>query len=145
MAAKPFAPGFLTDVTESNEDINLRGVKCQDCKITLFGERSYCENCSSQNLSSMVFSRTGRLHSYTVQRHSPSEPYKLGSTETEDWEPRAIGYVDLPEDVRLLSIIDADPETLKIGMSVTLTVETGWTDDDGNPVLSYTFTPEAGQ
>jgi uncharacterized OB-fold protein len=69
----------------------------------------------------------------------------LGSTETEDWEPRAIGYVDLPEDVRLLSIIDADPETLKIGMSVTLTVETGWTDDDGNPVLSYTFTPEAGQ
>jgi uncharacterized OB-fold protein len=133
---KPFAEGFMTSIDDP--EVKLCGVECADCGVVLFGVRDRCENCSSDDVEEVTFSREGEIASYTVQRHPPGGAYKLGSTDREKWEPRPIGYIDLPEGVRLLSIIRGDPNDLAVGDQVTLDVFVGWEDDDTD-VLTYAF------
>jgi uncharacterized OB-fold protein len=64
----------------------------------------------------------------------------MGPTDPDDWEPRPIGYVDLPVGVRLLSVLKGPTESIRVGASVSLKIEPGWNDDEGNEVLCYTFT-----
>lgn len=139
MSATPFAPGFITGYEYGSDAATLVGVSCNECDIALFGNRDYCENCGSQRLDQIELDRTGEIYSYTVQRAPPVPPFAMGTTDKDEWEPRPIGYVDLPEGVRLLSVIDSPIESVEIGAEVTLAVEPGWEDDDGNDVLCYKF------
>lgn len=133
----------MTDVEAGQSNVRLRGVECNDCGVVLFGKRSHCENCSSDALEEVTFGRHGEIASYTIQRHPPGGDYKLGSTDPEEWEPRPIGYVDLPAGVRLLSIISGDPDDISIGDPVTLDVFVGWEDDE-TEVLTYAFNHQGG-
>lgn len=142
MSVEPFAPGFLTEPSQPLDKIRLRGITCQACSVTLFGVRARCENCGSRDVTEVEFGRSGTLYSYTVQRHPPTPPFEVGPTDEDEWEPRPVGYVDLPEGARILSVVDAAPGDLSIGMQLELVIESGWTDDDGNDVLWYQFQPE---
>lgn len=139
----PFAEGFMTRIDDGPEQARLCGIECEACGVVLFGVRDRCENCSSDDVTEITFSRDGEIASYTVQRHPPGGDYKLGSTDAADWEPRPVGYVDLPEGVRLLSIIRGDPDELAVGDPVSLDVFVGWTADDTD-VLAYAFDHKGG-
>jgi uncharacterized OB-fold protein len=58
-----------------------------------------------------------------VQRHAPkSPPYVQPAA---GFEPFAVGYVELPEEVRVLAVLDLLAEDLKIGMPVAVAAADG--------------------
>jgi len=142
MATIPFAPGFMTGYEESIETARLVGVSCTDCGVVLFGERDFCENCGSADLKAEEFGTRGEVYSYTVQRAPPTPPFELGPSDREKWEPRPVGFVDLPSGVRILSVIEGAVDDIDIGTTVSLAVEPGWMNDEGDEVLVYKFIAE---
>jgi len=78
-----------------------------------------------------MLSRRGRLYSYTIA-HMPSTHFQ---------PPYAIGFVDLPEGVRVfapLKMTEAKP--FKVGMDMEVVIEKLWQEDD-KQVIGYKFKP----
>lgn len=140
MMVRQFNSKFMTQPDADTLDARLRGVECSRCGVVLFGIREICENCGNNTLDHRILSTTGEIYSYTVQRHPPPEPYKLGSTDDTEWEPRPIAYVDLRDGARLLSPIEADPDEISIGDEVELVVRRGWREQ-AETVCVYSFRP----
>jgi len=55
--------------------------------------------------------------------------------------PYALGYVDLPSNVRVLAHLDAPADKITVNMPMRLSVGVVGADPSGTPLLSYTFTP----
>lgn len=87
--------------------------------------------------------RHGTLWSWTVQRFRPKSPPYSGP---EDFEPFAIGYVELPGativEARLANVAF---DALKISMPMQLTVVPFSIDNIGNEVRIYAFAPAGGE
>jgi uncharacterized OB-fold protein len=143
MSVKAFASGFLTNVSDDLDNVRLIGSECRDCGTGFFGTKDRCENCAGQQLEQKTLGTEGEIYSYTIQRYPPSKPFKMGTTDKEDWEPRPVAYVDV-DGVRILSIIEAGEDEIEIGDTVHLVVEPGWEDEEGEDVLVYKFAPEGG-
>jgi len=119
--------------------VHLMGSRCHDCEEVFLGKVVACQCCQSENLESITLGRTGKLYSYTVVRHRPPGNYKG----PEPFEPYAVGLVELPEGVRILSpLIDCHFDELKIGMNLELVIEKLYEDEEGRNVLTYKFRPQ---
>jgi uncharacterized OB-fold protein len=70
-----------------------------------------------------VLSATGTLWTWTVQRYAPKSPPYVPPAA--GFAPFTVGYVELPEGVRVLARLDIRPEDAEIGMPVTLTAGDG--------------------
>ena len=69
--------------------------------------------------------RRGTLWSWTIQRFRPKSPPYTGP---EEFEPYGVGYVELPGEVRVEArLTEADPDKLRIGMEMELTLLPGTT------------------
>jgi len=56
--------------------------------------------------------------------------------------PYAVGYIDLPEGVRIYSILtEADMKKLEIGMEMELVIEPIQKTSDGEEIIGYKFKP----
>jgi uncharacterized protein len=127
------------------EPPSILGTKCVTCGTTTYGKRESCENCAGTDVKPVALGKIGILWSYTVQRYPPTEPYKLGSTKREDWVPRVVGWVELPEGPRILSIVEnCKPEYAKIGMEVEMFVDKGWLNENGDEVMILKGRPKVG-
>ena len=86
----------------------------------------------SDEVEEKLLSPTGELHSFTVVRRSmPEFPV-----------PYALALVDFPEGVRVMAQVETnDPEGLKIGQRMGVTVGTVKKSKDGKDVKSYKFVP----
>lgn len=86
----------------------------------------------SDDVEEKMLSPTGELHSFTVVRRSmPEFPV-----------PYALALVDFPEGVRVMAQVEIDdPENLKIGQKMGVTVGTVKKTNDGKDVKSYKFYP----
>ena len=64
----------------------------------------------------------GELWSWTIQCFAPkAPPYLPGGVE--EFEPYGVGYVELPGEVRVEArLTESDPERLRIGMAMELTL-----------------------
>lgn len=134
----PFREGFLAGDLHDLASVRLMGNRCLECDVRLFGVRHRCENCSSRHLAVEVFSDSGRIYTYTVQRYPPPKPHALSG----DWTPRVLAWVDLDEaGPRILSIVDCKPEAARIGTKTSLDCEVGWVDQEGREVVTYRFRP----
>jgi uncharacterized OB-fold protein len=101
----------------------LHGSRCSSCEVALYPADPACPSCGGPAVP-VVLSGTGTVWTWTVQRYAPkSPPY----TEPEDgFRPFAVGYVELPEGVRILALLDdVRPEDVRIGMPVTITAGDG--------------------
>jgi hypothetical protein len=85
----------------------------------------------------MALSKKGKLWTYTVIRHKPPGDYKGPAP----FVPFGLGLVELPEGIRVLSPIQADPEKIKVGMELELEVHPLYTDEDKNEVMAFRFRP----
>ena len=95
--------------------------------------------CQNGDLETITLSRTGKLYSYTIDWNKPPGDYKG----PEPFQPFAVGLVELPEGVRILSVLsDCDFEQLSIGMDLELQVEELCEDEEGNSVVTYKFKPK---
>jgi uncharacterized OB-fold protein len=115
----PVADGLITGTVEEPE---LIGSECADCGTVTFPRQDSCPRCTSQNTAERRLARRGTLWTWTVQCFPPkSPPYAVPPGE--DFEPYGVGYVELPGEVRVETLLtERDPERLRIGMPMELTL-----------------------
>ncbi len=109
----------------------LIGNKCKSCGEYFFPKRVICPNCLKEDvLEDVLLSNKGKLYTYCIVKVAP-----VGFD-----APYAVGYVDLPEGLRIFSpLAECDKERLKIDMDVELIVDKIREDEAGQPVYGYKF------
>ena len=123
-------------------DIALAGTVCGECGEVSLGSVPACPNCQSTALTPTTLSREGELYSYTIVRNRPPGDYKGGDKAGEGpFVPVPVGLVELPEGIRVLSVLDCPLDAPQVGMPMTLDVYELYRDETGQPVLSYRFRP----
>lgn len=83
----------------------LEGSRCPACGNVAFPVASGCQRCGSDRTTSLELSRTGRVWGWTVQRFPPKSPPYVAPAE--GFRPFAVGYVELPEGVKVEAVLDA--------------------------------------
>ena len=119
---------------EQNGEVYLVGQKCRHCGHISYPRKRVCPECFSEELDEHLLSRRGTLHTFCCTY--------LGVPHLEG--PYVNGYVDLPEKIRLFSLItDCDPEgkDLRCDMPVETVVDTLMKDESGDDVYTYKFRP----
>lgn len=131
----PFKEGVLTTPLSPLEEVRLKGIKCHACGALALGEREHCINCTSSDVEEHVFSKYGKVYTYTVVRHAPPPPYPQ-----ETFKPFPVAWVELEDGLFVLAeLTDCGLDEVEIGMPVELIAEKGWEDDNGNDVIMYKF------
>lgn len=119
---------------ETDQGPILAGQRCRDCGKIAFPRKRVCPNCFGEALDTQPLSAIGILHTFTCTHvgapHLPA-PYLLG-------------FVDLPEGVRLLSLLtDCDPweQVLRVGMPMELVLRPLMRDNSDEDLYTYNFRP----
>jgi uncharacterized OB-fold protein len=101
----------LTD-TEGSTGV-LIGFICNDCRVSVFGPATFCQSCSSDNISPIDFNSTAELYSYTIVRVPP--PGWPGDS------PYILAEVQLDEGPHVLAeLIECENNQINMGMKVEL-------------------------
>lgn len=126
----PFKEGLFEEVSGRWA---LMGCRCRKCGKMIYPSKEVCLNCLNDDMERVHLSRTGTLYSFTIV-HMPSEHFK---------HPYAIGWIELPEGVRIFSQIRHWQErSLEIGMDMELDVEDLWEEGE-TKVTGYIFRPSS--
>ena len=141
MVRVPVAEGIFTGSTDEPQ---LIGSRCGACGIVTFPAQKSCPACSGQNVETIELERRGTLWTWTIQGFLPNKPPYIGPETAESFRPFGVGYVELPNQVRVESRLKCkDPSKLRIGMEMELVVEKYVEDDAGREVMAYFFQPVA--
>jgi uncharacterized OB-fold protein len=117
--------------TEGREGTVLLANKCTACGKVHFPKAQLCLTCLHKQLEDMALNRRGKLFSYTVV-HMPSSHFQ---------PPYAVGYVDLPEGVRVFSQLEiTEDKPFKVNMDMEVITDTLW-HKDGKEVVGFRFAP----
>ena len=107
----------------------LIGSRCLDCDVRLSPPVTVCPNCAGEALEIEEQPRTGTLYTFTVLRVGPPTWFR----------PFGIGYVDLPNGVRVLAHLKG--EGWKIDQPVVLDFAQVGVDPDGSSIGAIVFRP----
>jgi uncharacterized OB-fold protein len=131
----PVAEGLIAGTAA---EPRLVGSECNVCGTVTFPRQGSCPRCTSEDVRERLLSPRGTLWTWTVQCFPPKSPPYAGG---EDFEPYAVGYVELPGEVRVETrLTDVDPGQLEIGMPMELTLIPA-PGDSGT--LTFAFRPES--
>jgi uncharacterized OB-fold protein len=84
----------------------------------------------------------GTLWGFTTQQFRPPSPPYDGNDTPETFQPYALGYVELPGQLMVQArFTECDPEKLRIGQEMELTIVPYTVRPDGTEVLTYAFAP----
>jgi len=137
-ATRPITDGLFT---WPSDEPQLIGGECAACGTVGFPLRPSCAKCGGADMRERLLSREGTLWTWTTQGFLPKAPY-AGSETVENFQAYALGYVELPGEVRVETrLTENDPERLRIGMKMQLVVVPFRTEPDGTQVVSYAFAP----
>jgi uncharacterized OB-fold protein len=135
MARVPLKPGLLTTI-EPNDEPRLVGARCPACRQLHFPASLWCPYCGSEGCEAAPLSTRGTLYAHTAVERPP--PGYRGRV------PYGLGVVELPEGIRVVSrITESRPDRLAAGMAMRLVLEELFTNDSGDAVVGWAFTPEA--
>ncbi|MFB1298537.1 Zn-ribbon domain-containing OB-fold protein [Mycobacterium sp. pW049] len=88
----------------------------------------------------------GTLWGFTTQQFRPPSPPYDGDDTAETFQPYAIGYIELVDQLLVQArITEADPSKLKIGQPMELRIVPYTTRPDGTEILTYAFAPVDGE
>jgi uncharacterized OB-fold protein len=110
----------------------LSGSRCGHCGTTHFPPTALCFACLSEAVEEVALDPVGTLFSYTTvyMKTAHFEP------------PYSIGYVDLPEGVRVFAPLRTDSTAdLAVGQKMQIEIGPLWSEADGTPVIGYRFHP----
>ena len=104
---------------------------CKACGSLSFPRAQVCTECLSEDIGYQHLSQHGVLYSFTVVHQAPT-----------GWTvPYVLGYVDLPEGIRVLAHLESRRgPALAIDQKVRLKLGQVGTSADGAPLVSYVFT-----
>jgi uncharacterized OB-fold protein len=109
----------------------LLGGACRACGARSFPRAAVCTDCLSIDVETLALPSEGRLYSYSVVHQAPK-----------GWDvPYVLGYVDLPDGLRVLAHIAAPPAAIAIDQQVRRALGVVGTDAAGAPLSTYTFVP----
>jgi len=139
MTSAPVEDGLFTWPSESPQ---LIGSKCGDCGVTTFPRQAGCPRCTSEAMSEILLPRRGTLWTFTTQEFLPKNPPYAGTETAEQFQPFALGYVELPGEVKVETrLTESDPAKLSIGMEMELVIVPFRRTPDGDDVLTFAFEP----
>lgn len=128
------APSLISDTLvtiAADGSARLEGGRCKACAALSFPRAAVCTQCLSLEVDGTALSSEGRLYSYSVVHQAPK-----------GWKvPYALGYVDLPEGIRVLAHIDAPFHAIAIDQPVRLSLGVVATNASGADLSTYTFVP----
>ncbi|GAA5055121.1 Zn-ribbon domain-containing OB-fold protein [Nocardia callitridis] len=82
----------------------LEGSRCSVCATVAYPASTTCSRCATPTASPIALSDTGVVWAYTVQRFAPKSPPYVAPPA--GFSPFAVGYVELPEGIRIEAILD---------------------------------------
>ena len=127
-------PRRLKLTNEEGTEGVLLGFRCQECGIHVFGPATFCQGCSSSNLTQVELGKQGILYSYTIVRIPP-----------QGWPgdvPYVLGQIELAEGPQVLAeVIDCPHDDLKIGMPVELALRLVEAAEGGAERVVYKWKP----
>jgi uncharacterized OB-fold protein len=85
---------------------------CGGCQSFIYYPRDRCPHCLSDQLEWRPVSGKGKVYSYTTVRRASVRSFAD--------KPYVLAIVELDEGVRMTTNIEAPPESIKIGMPVTV-------------------------
>jgi uncharacterized OB-fold protein len=121
--------------TDEAGAVRLHGSRCGRCGAVAFPAHEACPSCGEIGQDSVLLSPVGTLYSFSEIHVAPrgfATPY-------------SVGYVDLPEGVRLFGQIEGRAADLRIGQKVAVTLGPVRLDasvadaGSGRTVISYKF------
>ena len=122
----------------TEQEPRLIGSVCLRCGTVTFPRQHSCPRCTSEDVQARELATRGQLWSWTIQCFAPkAPPYLPGGVE--EFEPYGVGYIELPGELRVEArLTESDPERLRIGMTMELTLipVPGASD-----TLTYAFRP----
>ena len=133
----PVREGLWDEPSAPGEEPRLIADRCLRCGELFFPKKGngLCTACQSTELEGIPLSPRGRIYSYTVVMRRPPDYYR-GEV------PYAIGFVELPEGIRVETLLTGCPlDDLKLGMEVELVIERLHEDEHGNEIVTYKFRP----
>ena len=132
-AARPFRQGLFTFPVPEGPGGSLLGSRCRECGTAYFPPRQICPRCMKEGiLDSLPLSRRGTLYTYTVIRQAPPR-YPV---------PYAVGYVDLPEGVRVFAQLEGwEQRELNMGEAMEVFFTTLRKDEGEGELVGYRFRP----
>lgn len=138
---KALAPEISTWPADNPQ---LIGSECASCSAVVFPSQDRCPRCSAGGMNEVMLPRRGTLVAWTTQGFAPGAPY-IGPT-GKDFVPFGVGLVQLGQGEEAVVRVEGrltenDPEKLKWGMDVELTMIPFATDADGNEVVTFAFAP----
>lgn len=93
-----------------------------------------CPYTGADDIEEVVLSDHGTLWAWTAVEIAP--PGYRGEV------PYGFGIVELPEGLRVVTRLrEADPARLSAGQAMRLVAETLYEDEDGRPVVTWSFAP----
>ena len=92
----------------------------------------------------VLLSTRGKLYTWTIQNFLPKNPPYTGPETMETFQPYGVGYIELPGEVIVESrLTTANPQELKIGMEMELTIIPFRHDENGDEIVTFAFKPVA--
>lgn len=129
----------------------LTGSRCGQCGNVAYPAASGCQRCGSTEFTSLALARRGVVWAHTVQRFAPKSPPYVPPAE--GFTPFAVGYVELPDGVRVEGVLEsvdgeelAGAEVILIGASPVPRFATpGWIEAWPRPTTGSTGTETAAR
>ena len=84
----------------------LQGSRCTVCGTVAYPASTMCARCATPTATTLQLSTHGIVWTYTVQRFPPKSPPYVPPAE--GFSPFAVGYVELPEGIKVEAILDCD-------------------------------------
>jgi benzoylsuccinyl-CoA thiolase BbsA subunit len=126
---------FHPDLLEipENERPYLKGYRCKGCGKIWFPKFTPCPNpdCWSEDMEVIPLSRKGKIYSAT-------DVY-IGQPSMREYMPLIMGYVDLPEGIRIFAQLEGEIGSFRCGDEVELVTGPVRDNKRGEPIISYKF------
>ena len=135
MKKLPLEDGYMNVSAREDGSVRLLGSYSPAAKVTFFPQRKRCP-ITGTPVDLVELSAEGILYSWSFI-HMP----KMGSMEEDAGGGYGVGQVDLPEGVRIQTLIDGRPEDFEIGMRMRLEANVIATDEDGTQYCGFKFVP----
>ena len=130
----PISDELITGPLSDLASVRLQGSRCQHCGETSLGRKALCPNCGRDSVTAIPLSTRGTLWTFTVVRHRPPGNYRG----PEPFVPFGLGLVELPDGVRVLSVLDCPTEHLRVGLTMRFRPSVR-PEPDGREVVVFSF------